>query len=59
MPMREQSKEIGAAPLKGLALQDGMVLVRGSWNVALQRLAGGIWPDCFLDQLFIGCLQVW
>ena len=32
LPMRGQSKEIRAAPFKGLALQGGVKLLRGSWN---------------------------
>ncbi len=44
MPMREQSMEIGAAPLKGWALKDGVVLVRGSWNEALMGVGFTVPP---------------
>lgn len=37
IPMRGQSKELRAAPLRGLALQGGVKLVRGRWNADFLR----------------------
>ncbi|MCX2976366.1 phage terminase large subunit [Candidatus Marimicrobium litorale] len=52
MPMHGQNKEVRAAPFKGLALQDGVRLLRGHWNEALlheasqfPRQATGIHDD--------------
>jgi predicted phage terminase large subunit-like protein len=37
IPMRGQSKELRASPLRGLALQGGVKLVRGKWNADFLR----------------------
>ena len=53
MPMHGLSKELRAAPFKGLALQGGVQLVRSGWNEAFlkeisefPRQATGIHDDC-------------